>query len=511
MRMETHLQQRQEMRQHLSQRMIQNLQMLQMHVLDLRELIMGELEQNPTIEERPETDINATPEPDFEVEAPEEQAKRELMEAVEDQWLETERRTRRSDSDGEKRMEMMQNQSEKPISLQDHLKQQLSVMEFPAEIRELSEILIQNIDDNGYLKFTLEEIAASLPAERRKEPIETVLHICEQALRLIQSMEPKGIGARSLRECLLLQLDDDDPVYPLLRHVIEHHLEDIGKNRLPKIVRAFTLQPEILQMLGHPTEDPDPVEIMEDVKALVTEVSGLNPKPGSRFSSSTVPRVHPEVVLKQVDGKYEIFLEDSYLPPIILNKNYVDMARDKSLSKQEREFVKKKLDAGKMLIQAIEQRRSTIQRITAEILQRQRDFFDNGMEHLKPLKMQELADTLGIHVSTVSRAISGKWIETPRGIFPLKFFFASAAPKAEQKISPFGPITMQEPQDDKTRISLMDKIREVVDAENKKSPLSDLAIVKKLKDMYNLTAARRTIAKYREEMDIPSSRIRKQY
>ncbi len=510
MKIEAHLHQRQEMRQQLSQRMIQNLQMLQMHVLDLRELIMEEMEQNPTIEERPDTDVNPTPEPDIETEAPEEQAKRELMEAVEDQWLETERRTRRSD-DGDKRMEMMQNQSAKPISLQNHLTQQLAVMEFPPELRELTEILIQNIDDNGYLKFSLEEIANSLPSELRREPMETVLHICEQALRLIQTMEPRGIGARSLKECLRLQLDEDDPVYPLILHMIEHHLEDIGRNRLPKIVRSFTMQPEILRMLGHSSGDPDPAEVMEDVKELVAEIGRLNPKPGSRFSSSPVPRVYPEVVIKQVAGKYEIFLEDSYLPPIILNRNYVEMARDKSLSKTEREFVKKKIDAGKMLIQAIEQRRSTIQRITVEILARQRDFFDNGMEHLKPLKMQELADTLGIHVSTVSRAISGKWIETPRGIFPMKFFFASAAPKAEVKMGVFGVITPHETQDDRTRLSLMDRIREVIDSEDKKNPLSDLALVKKLKEMFNLTAARRTIAKYREEMDIPSSRLRKQY
>lgn len=515
MKMEAHLQQRQELRQQLSQRMIQNLQMLQLPVLDLRELILSELEQNPTIEEKvvePEEAQPETPSPAAERAEAEEQAKRDLLEAVEEQWLESERRTRRSDSgeDAEKRLEMMQNEGAKPESLQDHLTNQLSLMEIPEDIRAYCEGIIQNVDDNGYLKFTPEEIANCLPDELKREPLENVVRKVDRALHVIQAMEPRGVGARSLRECLLLQLDESDALYPLVRHLIENHLEDIGNNRLPKIVKDFCQQPDILQMLGHQGE-PNPSEVLEDVKELVLEVQKLKPKPGVAFATIPNPRVYPEVIIKPVDGQYEIMLEDSYLPPITVNTKYAEMAKDKTLTKEEREFLKRKLESGKMLISAIEQRRSTIQKITGELLKHQRDFFEAGIEALKPLKMQEIADAVGIHVSTVSRAISGKWIETPRGIFPMKFFFASAAPKNEAKPGMFAPVTPVEPQDEGTRLSLMEKIREIVEAENKKEPMSDLEIAKRLKDTFNVAAARRTIAKYREEMGIASSRLRKQY
>jgi DNA-directed RNA polymerase specialized sigma54-like protein len=396
-------------------------------------------------------------------------------------------------------------------------------------------------------------------------------------------MEPRGVGARSIKECLILQLDLHDPRYPILRKLIENHFEDVSSNRLPRIVKAFIADPEMMKDLGYSGE-PDPNLVLEDVKTLIAEVSKLNPKPGASYSADKVPKVYPEVVIKQVDGKYEIMLEDGWLPAISVNRNYEDLLKDRKLTEQEREFVgrmvkderftkeerdflaeiargkrilpndrikfgemakggklgeeegklilelskdptfskddrefiKRKMDAGRKLITAIEQRRGTIYRITNEILKHQMDFFEKGIEHLRPLKMQEVADALGIHLSTVSRAISEKWVETPRGIFPLKFFFASAAPKSEPPPGTFGlpPLLTADggPQpDEQTRLALMEKIREILDTEDKKNPLSDLEIVRILKDKYRITAARRTIAKYREEMGVPSSRLRKQY
>ena len=172
------------------------------------------------------------------------------------------------------------------------------------------------------------------------------------------------------------------------------------------------------------------------------------------------------------------------------------------------------MDSGRKLITAIEQRRGTIYRISNEILKHQLDFFENGIEHLRPLKMQDVADVVGIHLSTVSRAISEKWVETPRGIFPLKFFFASAAPRREPgngMPGGFPPLPGEANGEEKTRLALMEKIKEIVSAEDKKNPLSDLEIVRRLNATHSISAARRTIAKYREEMNIPSSRIRKQY
>ncbi|HXG61926.1 MAG TPA: hypothetical protein VNO22_11155 [Planctomycetota bacterium] len=576
MKMEVHLQQRLEQRMHLSQQMLQNLELLQLPIMDLRDLILQELEENPALEEKQDVEEpEAAPEP---AQTAEEDAQGEMLEAVEEQLLESERMTRRSDSaeDAERRIEMLQNLCQESTSLREHLLHQLALLELGPEERAFCEHVIQNIDDNGYLAAAAPDMIASLPEELKKEPPEILARKLEHAVSIVQQMEPRGVGARSVKECLLLQLDVADPRYPLLRKLIENHFEDVGANRLPRIVKAFSSDPEVLAELGYPPE-PDPHLVLEDVKSLVSEIARLNPKPGAGFSSDKVPKVFPEVVIKQVDGKYEIMLEDGWLPPISLNKSYEEMLRDRKLSpeererlsrmasedrfspqertlladlararrltpadraraaefarhgklsederrlfeelsrepaisKEEREFLKRKMDAGRKLISAIEQRRGTIYRITSEILKHQKEFFEKGIEFLKPLKMQEVADALGIHLSTVSRAISEKWVQTPRGIFPLKFFFASAAPRSEPARP--APPGAEPPADEQTRLALMEKIREIVDAEDKKNPLSDLEIVRKLKEQHGVTAARRTIAKYREEMGIPSSRLRKKY
>jgi RNA polymerase sigma-54 factor len=596
MRMEVHLSQRLEQRMHLSQQMLQNLELLQLPIMDLRDLILQELEENPTLEEKQDVEENEAATTDTvtpaEAEAratEEETAKREILEDVEEQWSESERRTRRTDSaeEAERRMEMMNNLCQESTSLREHLLQQLALMELEPGIRPFCAHVIESVDDAGYIRDSLEDMVLSLPDEVRTEPPELLLRKVERAVALIQSLEPTGVGARNVKECLLLQLDVANPEYPLLCKLIENHFEDVGANRLPRIVKAFLADPEVLAMLGHQGE-PDPNLVLEDVKALISSVSKLNPKPGATYSTDKVPKVFPEVVIKQVDGKYEIVLEDGWLPPISVNRNYEELLKDRKLTlkereqigvmarseafpkeardmfaelargkrimpgdrvkitellktdrgteqernllvsiakeptfnKDEREFMKRKVDAGRKLITAIEQRRGTIYRITNEILKRQIEFFEQGVEHLKPLKMQEVADTLGIHLSTVSRAISEKWVETPRGVFPLKFFFASAAPRAEVVPPAFGFVPTSSPgiqavdadvPDERTRLALMERIREIIDAEEKKNPLSDLEIVRILKDQHRITAARRTIAKYREEMNIPSSRLRKQY
>jgi RNA polymerase sigma-54 factor len=594
MRMEVHLQQRLEQRMHLSQQMLQNLELLQLPIMDLRDLILQELEANPTLEEKqdveepdpPTGEASLIPETDAEVQ--EQSVKQEILEAVEDQWAESERRTRRTDSaeDAERRMEMMNNFAQEVRSLRDHLTRQLALLELPAEDRAFCEFVIENVDDSGYLKTPIEDMVSSLPQELAGGEPETLARKLEHAATIVQQMEPKGVGARSIRECLILQLDVADPRYPILRKLIENHFEDVGANRLPRIVKAFIADPEMMKDLGYSGE-PDPALVLDDLKQLLAEIVKLNPKPGASYSIDRVPKVYPEVVIKQVDGRYEIMLEDGWLPAISVNRSYEELLKERKLTPQERElagrlarderfqreqrewlaelargkrltpqdrtksveaqkvadaadeasrrffeelakepsvnrddrdFMKRKVDAGRKLITAIEQRRGTIYRITSEILKRQMDFFEHGTEHLRPLKMQEVADVLGIHLSTVSRAISEKWVETPRGIFPLKFFFASAAPRNDAPPPglslpghpPGGPAGEPVP-DEQTRLALMEKIREIVDAEDPKNPLSDLELVRRLAEQHRITAARRTIAKYREEMGVPSSRLRKKY
>ena len=279
MRMEVHLSQRLEQRMHLSQQMLQNLELLQLPIMDLRELILQELEENPTLEETPpqegqEPETSAT-EAEADVRASEEEtAKREQMEDIEEQWSESERRTRRTDSaeDAERRMEMMNNFCQETASLREHLLRQIALLELEPGIRPFCEHVIESVDDTGYIRVSLEDMVMSLPEKLRAEPPELLLRKIERAVTIVQSLEPKGVGARGVKECLLLQLDEANPEYPLLRKLIENHFEDVGANRLPRIVKAFLADPEIMNMLGHP-DQPDPAQVLEDVKTLIGSIA----------------------------------------------------------------------------------------------------------------------------------------------------------------------------------------------------------------------------------------------
>ena len=512
MKMEVHLQHRLEQRLQLSQQMLQNLEMLQKPILELMQTITEELQQNPALEiaseleERPAEPLTA----EAKAEDAAETAKSEYLESVEEEWFQSEKRGRPAGGeDGDRRQEFLQSVGAPDATLRDHLRTQLGLLEVDPELKPYLDHLISNLNDIGYLAFPLDEIVQTLPEELKRDSIEAARGRLETALSFLQRMEPAGVGARDTKECLLLQLDETDPGYAAKRRIIERHLEDIGHNRLPKIARDIAGDAQALADFGYRTAT-DPAVLMEDLKILIGEIQKLNPKPGANFATENAPRVFPEVIIRRVEGHYEIVIEDSWLPPLAINRDYQDRIKDKSVPKAEREYLRNRIDAGRKLISAIEQRRQTIQRITAEILKHQMEFFEQGAEHLKPLKMQEVADALGIHNSTVSRAISGKWIETPRGIFPMKFFFASAAPRSPSPgmSAPVSPGAADP--DDRTRMSLMEKIREIVDAEDRKRPLSDLEIVRILKQQ-GIAAARRTVAKYREEMNIPSSRLRKQY
>jgi RNA polymerase sigma-54 factor len=511
MKMEVHLQHRMEQRLQLSQQMLQNLEMLQKPILELAQAITEELQQNPALEI--ETDVEERPAEKTAAETKIEEAetaKNDYLESVEEELFQAERRGRPAGGDdGDRRQEFLQSVGAPEATLRDHLRTQLGLMEIDPELKPYLEHLISNLNDIGYLAFPLEEIAQTLPEELKLQPAETTRARLEAALSFLQKMEPAGVGARETKECLLLQLDESDPGFEAKRRIIDRHLGDIGHNRLPKIARDIAGDPQALADFGYKSP-PDSAVLLEDLKILIGEIQKLNPKPGANFATENAPRVFPEVIIRRVDDAYEIVIDDGWIPTLSINRDYQERLKDKTVAKGERDHLRHWIDAGRKLISAIEQRRQTIQRITAEILKHQMDFFEHGADHLKPLKMQEVADALGIHNSTVSRAISGKWIETPRGIFPMKFFFASAAPK-----SPTGGPAQHHAAgaadpDDRTRLSLMEKIRDIVDAEDKKRPLSDLEIVRILKQQ-GIAAARRTVAKYREEMNIPSSRLRRLY
>jgi RNA polymerase sigma-54 factor len=304
------------------------------------------------------------------------------------------------------------------------------------------------------------------------------LEIAEGALRVVQRLDPPGCGARTLKECLMLQLIPGMPYYEELKTLISNHLEDLENNRLPQIAKRTGWTIEKIQEVWH-------------------ELRKLKPKPGSDFTATTAPSVTPDVFVDRNEaGTYEVRLEDGQLPSLYISPYYRKLLRDEGTNAETREYIKRKINSAQWLIESIEQRRSTLTRVSQAIVDHQTKFLDDGPDHIEPLKMQQIADKVGVHVTTVSRAVDDKWIQTPRGIFPLKRFFVGGTTSADG----------EEVAWDRVRI----KLQEIIDNEDKTKPLSDDAIVEEL-GKAGITVARRTVTKYRKAMNIPSSRGRRDW
>ncbi len=467
---------RPELRLKMSPLLIQRIEILQLSSLDLKEMIQQELMENEVLEiEEPVEDKSLLKEKEKELPGDENKVDEDLeryssLAAAEEDAREW-RSAKRYDGEPDPKLEAMKNTASKTITLQENLKNQLDLTEADAELLKLAEDIIFNINERGYLLYSLEEILISVDAE-------VSLSRMEEALDLVQSLEPRGVGARNLQECLLLQFDESMPNYHLMRKLMLNHMEDVSKNRLPKVARD----------LGVP---------LATVQKTIHNIAQLDPIPGRSFRRDEVPYVNPDAVVELIEGNYEIRLEDSYYPRLSVNPAYLRMARDKSLDSKLRKHVQGKIESAKWLVESIVQRKSTLLRVVTEIIEHQKDFLDHGSKMLKPLKMQDIADIVGIHVSTVSRAISDKYIQTHRGIFPLKYFFTGATRSDDGTIE--------------SRVSVKQKVREIIDSEDKSHPLSDQDIVKKLKEADGINIARRTVTKYRKALNVPSSRERRVY
>ncbi len=300
--------------------------------------------------------------------------------------------------------------------------------------------------------------------------------------RLREAVHP-GLGALDLRECLLLQLPTKGLWNPLMRQLVERHLDDVRANRLPQIARST----------GHD---------LEEVKAAIELLQGLDPSPGAGFGEASAEVIHPEVMvhLDEEDGTIEIRLDRERTPSLRMSPMYQTQAFRKLLKEgdpEERDWARKKLEAASWFIDALAQRQSTLERISTALFERQRGFLERGKEALKPLRMQEIADEVGVHISTVSRGVAGKHAQTPRGIFPLKFFFTGGTTKSS------GEATSQ--------ISIKERIKAIVAAEDPARPLSDEGIAKALEDSEGIKIARRTVTKYRKALEIASSTQRRKY
>jgi RNA polymerase sigma-54 factor len=505
----------------LAPRMIQSMEILQMALPQLEERIEQELESNVTLEtyeatadeqaveqERAESDREAS-EGERVLDVKEDGGpddferldtlERENPEAFDNQYESARSRadedypsTSRLDSraasssSGERdaKMDAMANTEARAESLTEQLLEQWAFADVDEELREPGKVLISHIDDDGYIRASLTQILDQLP-EGSRPALETL----ERALMAVQVfIEPAGIAARDTRECLLLQVDsisesETDEArlseWERVRMLIDQHLDDLIHNRVPRIAQKTGLTPA-------------------EIKHSVESMRRLTIHPGRQLINETQAAIVPDAVVEYDDDKdiYTAYLADGRLPNLRINQDYAKMAGDKAVPKPDREFVRTNLGNAQWLIDALNQRRLTLQRVINVVVAAQRDFFDLGPQAVKPLPMTQVADQLGVHVATVSRAVAGKYMQTPRGIFPLRQFFTGG--------------TQNESGEDVSWESIKAAMREVVDAEDKNNPLSDDAIAEGLKAK-GLEIARRTVAKYRAQLDIPPARMRKQF
>ncbi|VTT96662.1 rna sigma 54 : RNA polymerase sigma-54 factor OS=Singulisphaera acidiphila (strain ATCC BAA-1392 / DSM 18658 / VKM B-2454 / MOB10) GN=Sinac_1313 PE=4 SV=1: Sigma54_AID: Sigma54_CBD: Sigma54_DBD [Gemmataceae bacterium] len=497
--MQMHLSPRMDQRQILAPRMIQSMEILQLPIADLQAKIEKELQENPFLEQKEKHGETDEVPPDFNPDAPlkhdtsgdlEFSRLDELNRDWDNHFNEEHRVSRGAmDEEGDRKLDAMANMANRPQSLQDHLAEQIGELELDEATRRLAKHICSFIDRTGYLgtrekasedddrdafrTVTLAEIAQSYDQLATDEEVEEAL------TDVVHKLEPAGVGARDLKECLLLQLNGDTPYRDVLRVLVRDHLEDIANNRIPIIQKATKF---------------DIPTIQEAIEAL----HHLDPKPGLKFADVETRYVMPDVIVERTDDDdFNIRLTDEWVPKIRISKRTVDLIKNKDLDDKVREELRKKLQSADWLVKAVEQRRNTLLKVTRAIIEHQRAFLDIGMDHIQPLKMQQIADQVKVHVTTVSRAVDDKWVQTPRGVFPLKRFFGG------------GKENKQTGEDVAYEV-MKQKLMELVSNEDKSTPLSDEELVTKLNDS-GYPVARRTVTKYRKMLKIPSSRQRKDW
>lgn len=463
----------------LSPQIIQSIEILQLPLLALVEHIQQELVENPVLEEvlEEKKDENLKEGEDTLQEAEDDEKRDEfdklgeIAEDWRDYYSQTMPRRSNFSEERDQKQEALENTAAKPMSLHDYLMGQLSLIDIPDHLSEASENIIYSIDKAGYLASPLEEIMQSLEKPLTIEEV-------KEALKIVQSLEPPGVGARNLQECLILQLDKRYPNYQLTKELLLNYLEDIEMKKYPLIAKKT----------GHS---------LETIKKQVEFIRTLNPKPGSIFCDEPISYVVPEVKVEYIDGKYEVFLIDNTnLPHLYISSFYKKFLSENGSDSSTRQYIQKKIESAKWLIDAIEQRRNTLYKVACKIVELQKDFLDEGIHRLRTLKMQDVADIVGVHVSTISRAIAHKYIQTPQGIFELKFFFTGGFQNVDGSMESWEAIRQ--------------KLVDIIAKENKSNPLSDEEVAEKL-GLSGVDIARRTVTKYRRIMKIPSSRQRREY
>ncbi len=501
---------RMQLRQNLAQvqvmspQMQQSLALLQAPMLDLQAMVNRELQENPVLEElspdeKPATDdgnesrvelmgkpdVNEAAEPpaDTKVMEPTDesngephddfQVEMERLAELSEEWREHFNASQvapvsRPSEDDEERRQFMFESLTSGISLQEYLLEQAHLSDLDEEEMDVAEVIIGNIDENGFLQSTSDELieASSKDAD-----------VVDEVLSVIRSFDPAGVGAADLRECLLLQLERIGKIDSLEYQVIDQHMDALGRRRFPEIARAIGVE-------------------IDEVQDIAENISHLNPRPGSAYQETAEVYVVPEVFVDWKDDQWEVTSNREEMPQLRISNSYKDLLVEAKDSKDVREYIRGKIRDGNFLIKSIHQRHDTILKIGKEIVARQADFLEKGISHLKPMTMSEIAEKVGVHETTVSRGVSGKYMQTPQGLLEMRYFFTGAIQTGDGESM--------------SNTSVKQMIAVLVENEGKSKPLSDESIVKLL-GKEKVKIARRTVAKYRGELGILSSSMRRVY
>src|SRR5216110_210507 len=471
------MQQRQSLalQQVLSPQLQQSLLILQTPLLELRNLVQQEMETNPVLEELPE-DSGANERSEAEASADENfKEEFEKLASLDEEWRDYMAQSassafdgRRGSKDANEKRQFLFDSIPVQETLQQNLIAQLNQTVLSADDRKTAALIIGNIDDDGFLQSTPEEMAlnSGIPQDD-----------FEKGLELIQSFYPAGVGARDLRECLLIQLRRDEKENSLEYKVISEHLDDLGKRRFPEIARRMNIS-------------------VEEVQKCANRIAQLNPRPGQAFAAAPQNYVLPDITVEKVDGDCQIVLNNEQIPHLRISNIYKDIIAQDNNGADVKDYIRDKIRSGKFLIRSIHQRQQTISNIAHQIVSRQRDFFEHGPSHLKPMTMGDIADAIGVHETTVSRAVSGKYMASPQGVFEMKYFFTPGYQTATGESL--------------SNTSVKEAILDLVKHEDGNAPLSDKEIVEILTER-GIPIARRTVAKYRTELNILPSHMRRKY
>ena len=461
----------------------QAISLLQLSRLELVQELRQHLEQNPVLEET----LEEVPDPQLSQEQESPEPEKPEAEKTEAEKAEDDRADRIDDFDWESYLQDASDyrpqipreelerfdadiQLTKPRSLMDHLLFQLHLSTSDPGLLQLATLLIGNLDESGYLKEPLEAMAAATDADPAR---------MDEVLRLVQSFEPTGVGARDLRECLLLQLEGRPDAHPLAKELISNHLQELEGRQWEKLAGK----------LGVPTRD---------IQEAVGYITTLEPKPGRTFGTEDPRYITPDVYIVKVDDRFIVVLNDDGLPRLRVSPYYRSILADKTGNGREvREYLEGRMRSALWLIRSIEQRQRTLFKVADSLVKFQRKFLEDGITALRPLTLKEVAEDISMHESTVSRVTTNKYIHTPQGLFELKYFFHRGVPATSG--------------DAVSSLKVKDLIHKLLTVEDSGRPLSDQKIVEILREKHGVEIARRTVAKYRSQLRIPSSSRRKRY